>query len=241
MKAQSLFISDVHLGYHNCKTQKFLAFINAIECKNIFIVGDLVDQSTWAKKHKWINDNNSIVEKILSFTQKGIKIYYIWGNHDDFLSKWERFSLGENIEICRTKIYTALNQKKYLIIHGDQFDGFLRLKILSPLQKFGTFLYDALLWVNKVVNKIVRQAGCREAYISTFLRSSSHTFHKMITEETKRHKCDGVICGHLHTPQHYENLYDVEYFNCGDWINSCSYIVENLDGSFNLKKFQWEN
>lgn len=239
MKIESLFVSDVHLGLHTCKTHKFLASIKDIKCKNIFILGDFIDCAVFQKDHEWPNDNNLIIEKLLNLMHNGGKIYYIWGNHDDFLSKWDKFALGKNIEICRTKIYTALNQKKYLLIHGDEFDGVIRLKFLIPLQKFGAFLYDGLLRFNRIVNKIVRKLGWREKYITTFLGPNLNDLQKMTTEEAKRHKCQGVICGHSHLPQHSSLPNQIEYLNCGDWIKSCTYIVETLEGEFKLKKFEW--
>jgi UDP-2,3-diacylglucosamine pyrophosphatase LpxH len=241
MKVQSLFISDIHLGYPHCKTDKFLAFIEEVECENLFVVGDLIDACAFHEGYLWKNDNNAIVEKILRFTRGTGKIYYIWGNHDDFLCKWKKFALGKNIEINRRKIYKALNGKKYLLIHGDQFDGFIRLKFFSILQKLSNLLYDGALEINRIVNKLIRKLGWREKYMSIFLNPKLNNFQALTTQEAKRYKCEGVICGHIHHPKHYKNINNIEYFNCGDWISSCSYIVENLDGTFNVKKFYWEN
>ena len=242
MKIESLFVSDVHLGWGDSKTKKFLTLINEVECKNIFIVGDFIDGWVIEKKRKWIDDNNAIIQKLLSLSRKGTKIYYMWGNHDDFLSKSNKLEFGENIKICRTKIYKALNGKKYLLIHGDQFDGFLRLKCFLPVQKFGSFLYERLSWFNEKINKMADRLGLREKYVPIFLKPKPYLsdFPEMAVQEADRQKCEGVICGHLHAPSHVF-LEKIEYLNCGDWLKSCTYITETIEGEFKLKRFEWEN
>ena len=44
---------------------------------------------------------------------------------------------------------------------------------------------------------------------------------------------DGVICGHVHTPQN-RKIDGIAYFNDGDWVESCSALVEHFDGTFEL-------
>ena len=44
---------------------------------------------------------------------------------------------------------------------------------------------------------------------------------------------DGVICGHIHHAVIHDD-FGIRYMNCGDWVESCTALVEHEDGRFEI-------
>ena len=152
MKYRSIFVSDLHLGSKYARAKELVDFLKQNECDTLYLVGDMIDG--WALKRKWFwnDDYNLFIQKILRKSRKGTKVVYITGNHDEFLRQFgSTLDLG-NIEIVDRVIHVSPNGKKYLIIHGDVFDGLLNS--MSFISKLGSLLYDVILSMNSTVNKI---------------------------------------------------------------------------------------
>ena len=58
-------------------------------------------------------------------------------------------------------------------------------------------------------------------------------FEKTVTDYCRKRGYDGVICGHIHTPE-IKEVEGVMYMNDGDWVESCSALVETLDGEWKI-------
>jgi len=207
--------------------------LSEIECKYLYIVGDFIDGWLLSKRFKWHNNYNLIIQKILRMSRKGTQIFYVTGNHDDFLDQYCGLHLGDNITICREIIYKTLKDKKYLIIHGDQFDGIITQH--KWVQHIGSFIYEFSLGLNKLF-RIFKFS------FSNFLKQKTkeaikyiNNYEFILSDYCKNHNCDGVVTGHIHQP---ENKYinDIHYLNCGDWIENNTSIIETLDGEFKLIK-----
>mgnify|MGYP001223976757 FL=1 len=241
MKYRSIFISDLHLGIKHAQVSEFLDFIKENQCENLYLVGDFIDGWALQRKWFWSADCNTIIQKILRLMrQRDTKIYYIIGNHDDFLENFRGLHFG-NLEICQEKIHESKKGKKFLVIHGHQFDGFLKHNIW--LQKLGAFLYEILLTINYRFNKIRRRLGMRYWSLSNYLKQQTkkavnfiNDFEKTMIYFADKKECDGVICGHIHKPE-YKNIDNKIYLNCGDWIENCTALVEHNNGEFSLKKY----
>lgn len=246
-KLRSVFISDVHLGGRFANTGLLLEFLKDIREKkpeNLYLVGDFIDG--WKLKRNWYWDNNAtlVIRKILSFVKHGTKVYYVAGNHDEFLRTFIsdfHLDLG-NIYIADEFIHIAPDGSKNLVIHGDRFDTAIRfmMKYAKWLCTLGDIGYGLLIRLNSAVNWCRRQFGFPYWSLSKAVKSSVKTagnfvggFETLLADYAKERECAGVICGHIHTPA-LKPLNGINYYNCGDWVESCSAILEYQDGKYEL-------
>ena len=238
-KYKSIFISDVHLGTKHSRVNDLLSFLKDSEFDNLFVVGDFVDG--WALKKRWYWDDyhNLLIQKILRKSRKGCKVIYLAGNHDEFLRKFDFDGLSfGNIMICNEYIYQSVNGKKYLVLHGDKFDGIFNS--LSFISKLGSWLYGFILNLNLTYNKVRSRLGLEYYSLSHKIKTNvkealayATQYQNSVVFEAKRQQVDGVICGHSHFPT-ITLVDDVEYYNCGCWVEMATCIVEHMDGRFEL-------
>jgi UDP-2,3-diacylglucosamine pyrophosphatase LpxH len=236
-----VIISDVHLGTYGCHAKELLEYLKSIKVKTLILNGDFIDIWQFNKQY-FPNDHLEVIQRILKMAARGVKVYYITGNHDDALRKFSGFSTS-NIHL-RDKLVLKLKNQRYWIFHGDIFDVFIRH---SPwLAKLGGKGYDLLILVNKWVNNI-RMAmglprlsfagkikyGVKEAV--KFISDFENTAIELAAEEGY----DYVICGHIHRPTiREETIGDrkVKYLNSGDWVEHLS-ALEYHHGEWSLFYF----
>ena len=224
MKVKSLFISDVHIGSKGCNANELLEMLKSYEPQKIFIVGDFIDGWKLERRHYWTQAYTNVIRKLLSHSKNGVEIFYITGNHDDFLRKYGQMQFG-NITITDSMQY-----KNCYIVHGDLFDGVVKLGWLA---RVGSFFYEVAMAFDRMMKKF----GVRRS-LSKMLKTKVKDAVKFITNfenalvrEAKKHGCDMVVCGHIHKPE--DTMIDgVRYMNTGDWIENNSYIIEDIDGNF---------
>lgn len=226
-KVEALFISDVHLGSKGSNADDLLKMLKEYEPEYLFIVGDFIDGWLLKKRHYWTQDFTNVIRKILSYSKNGTKVVYVTGNHDDFLRHYTPTSFSENIQIVDEFIWNG-----YYIVHGDQFDGIVKMKWLGVLGSWG---YEAAIWIDRVLKRL----GYKRS-LSKFLKKNVKDAIKFVTDfekqaayQAKIHDCQGVIVGHIHTPTD-TYVGDIHYLNCGDWIENNSYIVYK-NGKFTIK------
>jgi len=239
MKYKTIFVSDIHLGTKESKAELLTDFLKHNECEELFLVGDIIDG--WRVKQKkwhWKKSHSHLVSKIFKLSRKGVKITYVTGNHDEFLRPYVGlFTLG-NISVVNHAEYRGILGEKYLVVHGDMFDGITRL---APWLSFlGDKAYDSLLWVNSVYNWVRYKFGFDYWSLSKFLKHKVKKavdfifkFEGNITHYAKKREFQGVICGHIHTPE-IKEISGLYYMNCGDWVESCSALVEKMDGTWDI-------
>jgi UDP-2,3-diacylglucosamine pyrophosphatase LpxH len=226
-KIEALFISDVHLGSKGSNPKDLLETLKKYEPKYLFIVGDFIDGWLLKKRHYWSQDFTNVIRKILSYSKKGTQVIYVTGNHDDFLRNYTPLEFSENIKIVDEFIWN-----NYYIVHGDQFDGIVKMKWLGVLGSWG---YESSIWIDKMLKRL----GYRKS-LSKFLKKNVKDAIKFITDfekqavyQSKIRNCEGVIVGHIHTPaQTFIN--GIHYLNCGDWIENNSYIIYK-DNKFTIE------
>jgi UDP-2,3-diacylglucosamine pyrophosphatase LpxH len=237
LQYKSIWISDIHLGTRGCQADMVLEFIKYTRSENLYLVGDIVDG--WALKNRWYwpQQHNDVVQKILRKARHGTRVFYIAGNHDEILRKFIPINLG-NVEILNQLIHEGINGKKYWVVHGDQFDGIIRYA--KWLSRLGSIAYEALIAFNRYLNYFRRRFGKEYWSLSKYLKFKVKNavkfiseFEELVVESAKKQKANGVICGHIHHPA-MENMKDVEYKNCGDWVESCTALVEHFNGEFEL-------
>lgn len=237
LKVRSVWISDVHLGFRGCSADFLLDFLHKTECEYLYLVGDIVDVWEMKKRMFWPQAHNNVIRTILGKAKHNTKVIYVPGNHDEVLRDFDGLVFG-NVEIKNEAIHTTADGKQLLIIHGDQFDGIVKC---SPLiSKIGSRLYDYLLRANRWVNYVRRKLGFSYWSLAAFLKHKVKNavqyignFEEAVAREASRQDVDGVVCGHIHRAE-ITRLHDVDYFNCGDWVESCTALVENTDGSMEI-------
>jgi len=228
---RSVYISDTHLGSKNCHPKKVLRFLQSVEFENLYLVGDFIDGWKLRKNTgNWKPNNTKLINYILELSRKGVNVYWIKGNHDDFLDHYPDFSIG-NITICE-----EINQDGVLIIHGHQFDGLI--KTAKWLYWIGSWAYDVLLTLNKFFPS--KKGWSLSKFLKHKVKSTVNyinSFEVLVYRYAKSKECSTVITGHIHYPQdRYFN--GVRYLNCGDWVENSSYIVEYDTGKFEIKEFK---
>jgi len=241
---RSIFISDVHLGTKNCQAELLIDFLKKHSCDNLYLVGDIIDGWKLKRKFKWPSKHNLVIQQIINKSKNGSKVIYIPGNHDEFIRKWLHIDISfGSIEFHNDYVHVGVDGKKYLVTHGDLFDGITRLaKWVSVL---GDNAYEFLIDVNSLFNRIRHKLGFGYWSLSKFLKHNVKKavtfifdFEQNIVTYCKKRHLNGIICGHIHTPA-IKQIDDIIYMNDGDWVESCSALVEHEDGTFEI--IYWHN
>ena len=248
MKYRTVFISDTHLGTRGCKSIELLAFLKEVKCEYLFLVGDIIDGWRLKSSFYWHESHNEIIKDILKKSKKGTKVTWVLGNHDDFLRPYiEHFDEFGNINIVNETEH-RMGDKNFWVVHGDDFDGITRYhKWVAVLGDYG---YTILLWANRHFNKFRAFFNLGYWSLSAYLKHKVKSavnfifeFESALVHETKKKGYDGVVCGHIHHPEIRE-VDGILYCNDGDWVESCSAIVEkdgNLEIIYPIKMIQIDN
>jgi UDP-2,3-diacylglucosamine pyrophosphatase LpxH len=242
MKYRSVFLSDIHLETHFCQYEKLLDFLKSLETstgydiENLFLVGDIIDMIQMNHSIFW-GKHRTVIKKLLRMADKGVNIYLIPGNHDYYI-RTELKDIPENmgnIHIYDKIIYIAKNNNKYLIIHGDQFDGAIRS--MPWLYWLGDKAYNFANMINYGYNGIRKLCGLKYWSLSLYLKSNIknvikfiNNYEDIVIEKAKNEGCTGIICGHIHKAED-KMINNIHYLNCGTWVEFCSAIVEHPNGT----------
>ncbi|MDD5330184.1 MAG: UDP-2,3-diacylglucosamine diphosphatase [Sulfuricella sp.] len=236
---RAVFISDLHLGTRACQAERLLDFLKEYPSEYLFLLGDIVD--FWAMSRGgiyWSPAQNTIVQKLLRRARHGEKVFFIPGNHDEALREYVDTSFGD-IRVEHEYVHTTLGGQRYLLLHGDEFDQVTRHhKWVAVL---GDISYDFLVRLNNWLSWLRRTlrrpgywslAGFAKRKVKTAV-SFIFDFEDSVIRHARERGLDGVICGHIHWPA-IKKIGDLAYLNCGDWVDSCTAIVEHLDGRIEL-------
>lgn len=234
---RALFISDVHLGTKGCQAELLLDFLKYHDADVLYLVGDIVDGWRLRQAWYWPQQHNDVVQKLLRKGRKGTRMVYLPGNHDEFLRDYYGTHFG-GIEVVEHTIHEAADGKRYLVIHGDVFD--LVVRHAKWLAFMGDWAYTFALGINTYVNLVRRKLGLTYWSLSQWAKLKVKNavnfigkFEKAVADEAKRHKVDGVICGHIHHAAIHDR-FGVRYVNCGDWVESCTAVAEHEDGRMEI-------
>jgi UDP-2,3-diacylglucosamine pyrophosphatase LpxH len=234
---RSIWISDVHLGTRHSQVALLLDFLRASECRYLYIVGDLIDG--WELKHKWIwrDEYNLLFQKLLRKSRKQTRVIYLTGNHDEFVENFLGLRFG-SVTLARQVIHVGADGRKYLVLHGHQADGIAHFNRL--LERVGSRLYQWILDFNVHFNRVRRTFGFGYWSVAAYLkfkakRAVKHVadYEETIAQMARKRKVHGVICGHIHRAE-IKTIGGVQYLNCGDWVESCTALVEDFDGNMRL-------
>jgi UDP-2,3-diacylglucosamine pyrophosphatase LpxH len=237
VRVRTLFLSDLHLGTKGCQADALLEFLRRYDAETIYLVGDIIDGWRLKTGWYWPQSHNDVVQKLMRKVRKGTSLVYVPGNHDEFLRDYIGINLG-GIELAEHAIHETADGKRYLVIHGDQFD--LVVMHAKWIALLGDWAYTTALFINTYLNIIRRRLGLTYWSLSAWAKMKVKNavnyisrFEELLAAEAERQNADGVICGHIHHAAMH-NTHKVAYVNTGDWVESCTAIIEHWDGSLEL-------
>ena len=240
VQVRTLFLSDIHLGFKRARTRELLAFLRGVDAETIVLGGDIVDALSLAKRFFWSDEHTQVLRLLLARRRAGVRLVYLPGNHDAALSVFVEMLQGQ-IEVHREWVYRTSRGERYLVLHGDQFDA----EVACPawLYWVGDLLYEGTLLYNHRVNDLRHLFGLPYRPQTEKLKSSLGTsasfirrFEKVAAAQAREQGYDGVLCGHIHRA----NLCTIDgtfYANTGDWVESCSALVETRAGEMQLLRW----
>ncbi len=242
-KLDILVLSDVHLGTYGCHAKELLHYLKTVKPKTVILNGDIIDIWQFSKRY-WPKSHMKVVKHLMHWMSKGVKIYYVTGNHDEMLRKFVGFKMG-SLKIVNKLILELDNGKTAWFFHGDVFD--VTMQHGKWLAKLGAVGYDTLIHINSFANfiseKIFRKG---KLSLSKKIKNSVKSAVKFINsfEQTAAdigiyNKYDYVVCGHIHQPEmrEIENEHGkIIYLNSGDWIENLS-ALEYVEGEWNIYRF----
>ena len=230
------WISDVHLGTRGSQAAALLDFLKDVEFETLYLVGDLIDIWSLRRGIYWPQEHNDVIQKILRKGRKGTEIIYIVGNHDEFLAGF--FGSYASVTLRKNAIHHTADGRRLLVIHGHELDTVVQN--MGWLAHAGDIGYTVLLRCNGLVNFFRSILGFGHWSLSAYVKAEVKNvvgfigqFEESVVRYAKDFDVDGVICGHIHTAS-VRKIGGVEYFNTGDWVESCTAIVEHYDGTMQL-------
>jgi UDP-2,3-diacylglucosamine pyrophosphatase LpxH len=236
---RTIWISDVHLGTRGCQAEFLLDFLKHTESEYLYLVGDIIDGWRLRRSWYWVQSHNDVVQKVLRKARKGTEVVYITGNHDEGLRAFSDQALQFGaITLQDEAIHTTADGKKLLIIHGDHFDGVV--KHARWLAVLGDWAYTMMLGINTVFNLIRRRFGFGYWSLSAYVKGKVKNaveyvgnFEETLATEARHRGVDGVVCGHIHKAE-IRDIDGILYCNDGDWVESCTALVEHFDGQLEI-------
>jgi UDP-2,3-diacylglucosamine pyrophosphatase LpxH len=237
MRHRTLFLSDVHLGTSGCQAALLLDFLEKNQADTIYLVGDILDAWRLRRGWFWPQSHNDVVQHLLGLAHDGACIYYIPGNHDEVLRGYLGTHFG-GVEVVETASHVTADGRRLLVTHGDQFDSIVvHAKWLAHV---GDRAYEFARWLNLWVNRVKRLWGGQYWSLSNWAKQQVKQavnfiseYERVLADEARRKGFDGVVCGHIHSAC-IRKIEGLDYINTGDWVESCTAVVEDMDGTLRL-------
>jgi UDP-2,3-diacylglucosamine pyrophosphatase LpxH len=233
---RTIWISDVHLGTRGCKADFLIDFLRWNDAQTIYLVGDIIDGWRLKKSWYWPQTHNDVIQKVLRKVRKGARVIYVRATTTNG-SDYTLLQFG-GVEVAEEVIHVTADGRRLLVIHGDVFDAVV--KHARWLAMLGDGAYTAALWLNRYFNKARRRLGYQYWSLSAYLKQRVKnamqyiaSFADAVVDEALRRGLDGVVCGHIHHAEIRE-IKGVLYCNDGDWVESCTALVEHFDGRLEL-------
>ena len=237
VRLRSVFLSDIHLGSRDSHATELLQFLASVEVDYLFLVGDIVDFWSLRKTFYWPQAHNDVLRAILGKARDGAQVIYIPGNHDENMREFCGTAFG-NLKIRRRFVHSTADGREFLVMHGDEFDA--AVKCSRWLAWTGNFLYDFVLSANRVVNGCRRMLGMQfwslAGYVKLRLKNAVRyveAFERAAASAAAQRGLDGIVCGHIHRAGVRE-IGEVLYCNDGDWVESCTALVEEMNGRMSI-------
>jgi UDP-2,3-diacylglucosamine pyrophosphatase LpxH len=242
---QTLFISDVHLGYRHSQPEALLHYLHRHQPQRIYLVGDFIDGWKLCRSWYWMPIYNQVLHRLSELASTGTKLFYTPGNHDAFLrDQTPLHKLAGQVglvEIADEIIFQTQDGRRFLVTHGERFDVFeTHAQWLSSV---ASLAYDSVLSIDYLLSRLCKSRGRSPYWRFAALKyrikratSFLEAYENRVTQYAKSRRCDGVICGHIHTPTITERD-GVSYCNTGDWVEHCTALAEYDDGQLALEHY----
>ncbi len=234
---RTIWISDVHLGTRGCNAEMLVDFLDHVDSETMFLVGDMIDGWRLKKKIYWPAAHNDVVWRLLKRAKRGTRVVYIPGNHDEVFRQFTGLDFG-GIAIQRNALHETADGRRLLVLHGDEFDAITLAH--RWLAHVGDAAYTVLMGVNRWVNAARRRLNLPYWSLSKHAKAKVKNavafisqFETVVAHAAGLKGVDGVVCGHIHTAE-MRDIAGVAYFNDGDWVESCTALVEHFDGQMEL-------
>ncbi|MGB0769070.1 MAG: UDP-2,3-diacylglucosamine diphosphatase [Phycisphaeraceae bacterium] len=238
LEYRTVWISDTHLGSKGSRAKELSRFLKQVRCERLYLVGDIID--CWRLKSRWYwpAEHNDVIRRILKHASRGTEVIYTPGNHDDAARQFVNMAFG-GVDIKPHTQHDTADGKKLFVTHGDQFDLVIQhSKLLAVL---GSVAYETLLKINRHYNVVRRWLGLPYASLSQAIKlkvkracTFISRFEDILANEAEKRAMDGVVCGHIHKAESRTMDNGVQYLNCGDWVESCTALVEHADGRLEI-------
>ena len=234
---RTIFISDTHLGTKGCQAERLLQFLQGRSCDQLYLVGDIIDGWQMKSSSYWPQSHTNVIVEILHQMAAGTEVIYVTGNHDEFLRRYSKLMIG-NLKLVDEEIHETADHRRLLVQHGDQFDAVtVNHKWVAKLGGVG---YSILLTVGRWLNWWRERFGFGYWSLADWAKKKvknavnrASDFEAVVARECRINKYDGVVCGHIHQAE-YRRIEDVDYYNCGDWVDSCTALLEDYDGTITV-------
>jgi UDP-2,3-diacylglucosamine pyrophosphatase LpxH len=241
---RSLFLSDLHLGFRYARVHEVLEFLGRYEPEYLYIVGDFIDGWYLSRDWHWCSICDEIILRLVSLSERGTRIFLVVGNHDRFLRSpllQSLVRLSRVFEVNERFHHRSADGRGFIVVHGDQFDEMEKLPL--PFASVFCRFYEWMLMANLLWARLICSKHIGDQSLSSRLRSNIGVFLTHLREYQMRAiqfaqglGCDGIICGHIHSPKLFEHA-GVVYINTGDWIENCTACVEDHDGGFRIVRY----
>jgi UDP-2,3-diacylglucosamine pyrophosphatase LpxH len=234
---RAIWISDTHLGTRGCKADFLLDFLRCNESDYLYLVGDIIDGWSLRRSWYWAQTHNDVIQKLLRKARKGTRVFYLPGNHDEFAREYVDAMFG-GIAVREDVVHTMADGRRLLVLHGDQFDGVVRYA--RWLAILGDKAYQFALVLNHWFNRLRRYFGYPYWSLSAYLKQKVKNavqfiddFESVVAKEAALRGVEGVVCGHIHKAE-LKELDGIIYCNDGDWVESCTALVETMEGELEI-------
>ncbi|MDZ7747992.1 MAG: UDP-2,3-diacylglucosamine diphosphatase [Halofilum sp. (in: g-proteobacteria)] len=237
---RAVWISDLHLGTPGARAEALSDFLKHHRCERLYLVGDVIDGWRLRSRIYWPQAHTDVIRRVLTKARRGCRVYLVTGNHDEFLRRYGEIELG-NITLCDRTEHLAADGRRLLVIHGDQYDSVVQgHRWLAFLGDRG---YELLLWFNRWFNRFRETFGYGYWSLSAHVKrrvkkavSYISRFEDAVAWDCRRRGFHGVVCGHIHHAE-IRDIGGVTYYNCGDWVESCTALVEHHDGRMEIRRW----
>ncbi len=226
----------MHLGSPGCQARRLTEFLARNDCETLYLVGDIFDGWKLRKKFFWTPDHTRVIKAILAKARHGTKVYYLTGNHDEFMRQFvhKQLRLGK-VRVANEVVHTAADGRRLLVIHGDLFD--VVMTQMPWLARVGDIGYEGLIWGTHKLNQLRREMGLSDSQLSARIKTNVKAavqylsgFDEQVMARCHRDGFKGVVCGHTHHAEARLIRMGIVSYNCGDWVESCTALSEDLKG-----------
>ena len=237
---RTIFISDFHLGSRLCKTENLLDFLAHNEAETLYLVGDIFDIKRLRRRWHWPATHRAVVRAILAKARAGTRVIYVPGNHDpDFRNRLG--SRRNGIEVRHEVLHETADGRHLLVVHGDEHQPRVHSRLW--VYRMGCMFYLSGVRASEIVGGVRRRIGLGYWSLSSFFKDRLldrvalvRDFKTNLAAEARRRGADGVVCGHIHHAL-VERIDGITYYNDGDWVESCTALVEDHQGKMDILRW----